>query len=77
MKLAQAREYYELGVLTALFALKDPASAGWLLVIEGQEGRSWTLQTALGEPKVYATVDSLTKEVERIVGSVPDWTFRI
>lgn len=78
MKLAQAKEYYKLEVLTAFFALPDPATdGGWLLVIEGQKGNSWTLQTALGDPKVYSTLDSLTKDVQRIIGLIPHWSFRL
>lgn len=77
MKLAQAKEYYEMGILKSFGALKDPLTDGWLLAVEIQDGRSWTMHTALGEPKVYASMDSITKEVDRIIGMIPDWTFKL
>lgn len=70
MKIATAKEYFELGVLTGFDAVRDPLTTGWLLSISGKDGRCWTLQTALGVAKVYATLDSLVTEVGRITGQV-------
>jgi hypothetical protein len=75
MKVSQAREYMQLGVLTGFHAVRDPD--GWLLVVEGQEGRSWTLQTALGKDKLYSTLDSLDAEVLRISGSGLSWSLKL
>ena len=60
MKIKQLREYFELGVLTGFSIILDPLGEGkgWLLVVEGQEGRSWTLETALGEPKSFSSLDT-------------------
>jgi hypothetical protein len=71
MKIKQAKEYYDLDVLTSFDAIKDPVHHGnWLLVIGGKEGRSWTAQTSLGEPKSYARLDTLVSDIEAISGAV-------
>lgn len=71
MKVKQAKEYYELGVLTGFHAVRDPLAKGqWLLVVVGKDERSWTLQTALGKEKSYAKLDTLVDEIEAISGRV-------
>lgn len=71
MKIKQAKEYYELDVLTGFSAIRDPLSkGGWLLVIEGKDGRSWTAQTSVGDPKSYARLDTLVSDIEAISGGV-------
>lgn len=75
MKIKQAKEYYELGVLTGFSTARDIAPGCWLLVIEGKEGRSWTLETAQGKPKIFASLDTLVKEVEGITGRVSSLSF--
>ena len=71
MKIKQAKEYYELDVLTDFDAIRDPLNEGnWLLVIGGKNGRSWTAQTSLGETKSYARLDTLVSDIEAISGRV-------
>ena len=71
MKIKQAKEYFELDVLTGFDAIKDPVNDGnWLLVIAGKNGRSWTAQTSLGETKSYARLDTLVSDIEAISGQV-------
>lgn len=71
MKIKQAKEYYELGVITGFDAVRDPLKPGnWLLAISGKEGRSWTLQTAHTGDKSFAKMDTLIGEVEDITGRV-------
>lgn len=71
MKIKQAKEYYELDVLTGFSAIRDAQNKGsWLLVIEGKEGRSWTAQTSVGDPKSYARLDTLVSDIEAISGGV-------
>jgi hypothetical protein len=74
MKIKQAKDYYELGVLTGFHAVKDLEPGRWLLCVEGKEGRSWTLETALGKPKSFASLDSLVTEVANITGRVSSLT---
>ncbi|QBC45987.1 hypothetical protein [Iodobacter fluviatilis] len=67
MKIKQAKEYFELGVIVGFYAIRDPLKVGyWLLVIEGKEERSWTLQTAKNEAKSFASLDTLVGEIEEI-----------
>ena len=71
MKIKQAKEYYEMDVLTDFDAIRDPLHEGnWLLVIGGKNGRSWTAQTSLGEAKSYARLDTLVSDIEAISGRV-------
>jgi hypothetical protein len=70
MNIKQAIEYYELGIITSIHFVRDPMTTGWLLVAEGKDDRSWTLQTALGKTKSYSTLDSAVIEAERIVKRV-------
>ena len=70
MKVKQAKEYYELGILTGFYAVRDPMTTGWLLEVVGKQDRSWTLQTAKGEPKTFSSLDTLVGEIESITGRV-------
>ena len=71
MKIKQAKEYYEMDVLTDFDAIRDPLNEGnWLLVIGGKNGRSWTAQTSVGETKSYARLDTLVSDIETISGRV-------
>jgi hypothetical protein len=79
MKLAKAKEYFDLGVITSLSAVSAGSEGGWMLCIESKSN-AWgnTLQTALGEDKIYATLDSLNRDVERIIGTSPEiWAYRL
>jgi len=76
MKIKQAKEYFHDGMVTGFYAVRDPLAAScWLMVIEGHGGKSWTLQTALGEPKSFASVDTLLGQIEDISGPVS--SFRV
>lgn len=70
MNIKQAKEYFELGIIRGFESVRDPLSTGWMLVIVGKEGRSWTLETAKGEEKVFSSLDTLMGEVEKIAGRV-------
>lgn len=71
MKLKQAKEYYEDGMITGFDAVRDPmVSGGWLLAISGKNGKSWTFQTALGEPRSFSKLDTLVGQIETITGRV-------
>ncbi|BBP02503.1 hypothetical protein [Sulfuriferula nivalis] len=69
MKINQAKAYFELGIITKFYAVRDIEPGCWILCIEGQQDKNWTLQTALGKTKVFATLDTLTREIETIMGS--------
>lgn len=78
MQIKQAKEYFELGVVTGFYAVRDPLSAGnWLMVIEGKQGNSWTLQTKLGKEKSFSSLDTLMGQVEDIAGRVSSFKVSI
>lgn len=78
MKIKDAREYYELGILRGFYAVRDPLVSGsWLLCIEGENERSWTLQTAKGGVKSFSSLDTLVGEIESITGRVSSLHTRI
>jgi len=71
MQIKQAKEYFELGVVVGFHAVRDPlASSNWLMVIEGKQGNSWTLQTKLGKEKSFSSLDTLMGQIEDIAGRV-------
>lgn len=71
MKIKQAKEYFQDGMITGFCAVRDPlALSGWLLCVEGLNGRSWTFQTALGEVRSFSSLDTLIGQVEAIAGRV-------
>lgn len=78
MKIKQAKEYYELGVLTSFDVIKDALNPGcWLLVIGGKEDRSWTAHTSLGEVKSYARLETVITDIETISGVVSNLHIRL
>lgn len=68
MQLRKAKEFYKKGIITGFTAKKE--NGGWLLLINGTEERVWPLQTVRDDDKVFSTLDSLEKEIERIAGEV-------
>jgi hypothetical protein len=77
MNIKKAVEYFELGLIRGFHTVHEPLGAGWLLVIAGPDGRSWTLQTAKGEDKVYSSLDTLIGEVEKISGRVSSFEIHV
>lgn len=71
MKIKQAKEYFDDGMITGFDAVRDPLNpGGWLLVVNGRNGRSWTFQTALGEDRSFSKIDTLIGQIESITGRV-------
>jgi hypothetical protein len=71
MKIKQAKEYFEDGMITGFDAVRDPLMTGaWLLSISGKNGKCWTLQTALGEERSFSKIETLISQVEAITGRV-------
>jgi len=87
MNLARAKEYYKLGTLTEFTAVPcrddDDKTEGWMLVMQGTsptgEVCSWTLETALHRPKIYATLQSLSADAMRTMGETArqPWTMKL
>ena len=64
LTIQKAREYYDLGVIASFHLVRDPMGSGWIVCIEGTTGTSWTLHTARGEVRSFASLDSAVKAVE-------------
>lgn len=77
MQISQAKEYFELGVVTKIVVSPVPMGKGWLLTFEGREGKRWVLETKLGKPKVFASLDTLVGQVEQVTGTVRALTFHL
>lgn len=70
MQISQAKDYFDAGVIKSLDAVRDPINPGnWLLILSGPNGQ-WTLQTKLGQPRSFASVDTLVGVVEKVTGTV-------
>ena len=70
MKIKQAQDYYDDGVITGFDAVRDPLTSGWLLSISGKGGKCWTLETALNEQRVFSKLETLIGQIEAITGRV-------
>lgn len=69
MQLKTAKEYFHLGVVKGFRAERVPMSRGWQMVVIGRGiDEVWTLQTALNETRVFASLDTLVSTVEGIAG---------
>lgn len=67
----QAREYFELGAIAGFAVVRVPMSdGGWAVTANGRTGASWTLRTARGDMRVFATLDAAVRAVEEVGGSV-------
>lgn len=78
MQIKQAKEYFELGVVVGFYAVRDPlAPSNWMMVIEGKQGNSWTLQTKLGKAKSFSSLDTLMGQIEDIAGRVSSFKVSI
>lgn len=74
MQIAQAKDYFDNGVITSFNVVADPMSgAGWLLEMKGPRG-VWTLHTKQGAPRVFASLDTLVGIVQKIAGRVSSLT---
>ncbi len=69
MILKQARDYYQLGVIT--FLNIDKVGSGWVLVVDLKNGTSSTIQTVRNKEKIYKTLDALYIDVQTITGTSP------
>jgi hypothetical protein len=71
MKLAQAKDYFKDGMITGFDVLLEPMAVGsYYLSLSGRGDRQWTLQTAIGHTKVYASADAVLADIARITGRV-------
>jgi hypothetical protein len=70
MQIKQAKEYYTDGLITGFNVVKQPMSNYWVLSISGKNGKIWILETALGQDKAFASLDTLIGEVESITKRV-------
>ena len=80
MDLKSAKQYYNLGVLEEMIITRSSDAAGkacWILVITGNKGQSWTLQTVLGKDKEYASIDTAAKDMEAICDKVSSLVFKL
>ncbi len=68
MQLKQAKEYFEMGVITGFVASKDMKPGIYLLLINGKQGKYWTMKNALSKVKEYKSLEYVWSEVENITG---------
>lgn len=62
----QAREYYELGVISGFHVMREILEDGWNVCIEGTSGTLWYLHTARGVMRRFASLDSAVKAIEEV-----------
>lgn len=62
----QAREYFDLGVMEGAGIVREPMGSGWHICMDGKRGDFWTLGTARGERRVFASLDSAANALREI-----------
>lgn len=78
MNVAKAKEYYQLGLINRVGAVRDPFSTGWMLVLSDEEkGTSWDLRTARGDVRLFKTLDAVISTVEEISGRVSSFGINV
>jgi hypothetical protein len=77
MKPNEAKQHYHAGELKGFRAIRDSEPGCWLLVIEGLDGQTWTLESMLGTQRSFMSMDTLVSEVESITGHVNTISFCI
>lgn len=77
MNIKQAKEYFDLGVITRFHVVRDIGPNRWLICIEGKEGRSWTLATTKGQPKSFASMDTVVHDLTEITGRVSSFSVTV
>jgi hypothetical protein len=77
MDIAKAKEYFELGLITGFYSVRDLEPGSWVLCIEGSDGRSWDLKTAKGQMKTFRSLDTLAGEIESISGRLSAIRFKV
>lgn len=71
MKINLAKDFFELGVIAHICAIRDPVAPGcWLMQLEDKNGKQQMLRTARNHDKRFFSLDALIKDAERIVGSI-------
>lgn len=70
MNLAKLRELFSYGVITDLTAVKDVLNgqSGWRLEVVINDEVHTSMQTALGQLKIYKTLEHLLNDVSRLKG---------
>lgn len=78
MNVKQAKEYVELGVAQGFRAYRAPMGKGWLLVVDVRRGGGLdgdVLETALGVPREFASLDTLYNQVQQLGVQVEELAF--
>lgn len=78
MQVRQAIEYFQLGVIASIYAMRDPLDrTKWILGFELSNGDGVELRTARGDVKTFSSLDTLAGEVETITGRLDGMTFKV
>lgn len=80
MDMKKAKEYVQLGVIMGFRSYRAPMEKGWHLAVDvringGISGE--LIETSLGVPKLYSSLDTLYGQVEKIAGEVKEIAFSV
>lgn len=64
------KEFFDLGVVSAVTVTPEPMSKGWILSFR-VKGQDTPLETARGGVRVFSSLDTLMGTVEQITGRKP------
>ena len=70
MNIKEAKAFFEHGIIRQFRAEPRPMGDGWMLVFEKNAGGDETFETALGQARVFSSLDTLVKVVRDIGAQV-------
>lgn len=67
MKIAQAKDYFDVGLITGFDIIRDPLALGrpgaWLLSLNGKGGKSWMFNTSRDEIRSFRTFEAVIQTI--------------
>jgi hypothetical protein len=72
MNINQARDYFSKGIIAKIYITPAVLEEGYQIVLHEKTGFNGSvLETAIGKPKVYKSLNSANSDIMRISGSSP------
>jgi hypothetical protein len=68
MNIQKAKDFFAVGAISEVSTARAPMDDGWIIAFRLTAGKGDILETALGDPKVFSSLDTLFGQVVQITG---------
>lgn len=68
MDIQKAKDFFAVGAIEEVSAAPAPMGKGWIIAFRFTAGKGDILETALGDTKVFSSLDTLFGQVSQITG---------